>query len=312
MMKKLLLRHGMKLTFANLLGLLVYFFLNSLLHIGYYVLIFVSVLGTVGGLRFFTDISLDGNQINSVVGSIVFVPVIIFSLLYVLLSLILQSMLIGGLYGSALESVFKDRSSIVTYFKYAFRNLLRLTGLQLAILLLGLPIILCLVLGSMLFVSAFGEDLLVLPISFSIVVAVLFFTLFLHTPIFIIQLEAKVWRSIGLSFRLLKGNSLRILLSGVIFFGTILLVNGLFLLIVGLPSLLGYLLLSGVVSPSVLEIMSMIYTIIMGLIWGMIIVPLSGVCSILLMLDHYRKYFHKIVESNNEQYVYRYKHVASE
>lgn len=309
---KLLLKHGMKLTVANLLGLLVYFFLASLLHVGYYVLIFVSVLGTVGGMKLFTDISLDGDQIDGLVGSIVFVPVILFSLLYVLLSLVLQSMLIGGLYGSALESVFEDRSSISTYFKYLFRNFWRLTGLQLAILLLGLPIILCLVLGSALFVSVFGEDLLVLPISLSIIVGVLFITLFLHTPIFIIQLKEKIWRAIGLSFQLLKENPLRILLSGVIFFGTILIINGLFLVVVGLPALLGYLLLSEVVSLDVLEILSIIYTIMMGLIWGMIIVPFSGVCSILQTIDHYRKYFHPIVESKNEQYVYRYKHVPNE
>lgn len=78
---KLLLKHGMKLTVANLLGLLVYFFLASLLHVGYYVLIFVSVLGTVGGMKLFTDISLDGDQIDGLVGSIVFVPVILFSLI---------------------------------------------------------------------------------------------------------------------------------------------------------------------------------------------------------------------------------------
>lgn len=294
-----ILKHGVKLTFANFLGILLNFVLTFLATIGFYLAIALVVFGTLGavsGIQFFTDFDFDLNQFDAVAGSIVSIPIIIIFVLYMIVLTILQSMLIGGLYGSTIESVFENRSSIGTYFVYSFRNLWRLTGLQFAILLLGIPVFAVMFFGNLLFAQVFGEEYIVIPIVLSVIIGLLFFTLFLHSPIFIVRLRVKVWRSIGLAFRLLMENPFRVLLSGVIFFGTILLIHALYLLFVGLPALIGYYLLEGMISTGLLNLLFGTYVFVISLIWGLCISPFSGVMSMLLLIRHYRQHLHPLIE----------------
>src|SRR5690606_34629814 len=122
-------------------------------------------------------------------------------------------------YGSTIQSVFENRSSIGSYFQHSFRHIFRLTGFQLAIILLMLPLFLMIAAGQFLFDKFVGQDFHFLFVIFSIILLLLSYTLFLHTPIFIIRYRMKIWRSIGLSFRLFFKKPFRVFFSGLLFFG---------------------------------------------------------------------------------------------
>lgn len=289
-----LFKHGLKLTFANFLGVLMNIFFSFLLGGVFYFFVFLTVLGTVLGKG--AHALSDTEQLNDLIGSVAMIPIIIIFVLYLLAVMVLQSMLIGGLYGSTIESVFENRSSIGTYFTYSFRNLWRLTALQLLIFLLGMPIFIFVLFVNLLVVELFGEGFIPLAIIFSIIIGFLFLTLFLHTPIFIIRLRTKVWKSIGYTFRLLIHNPFRILLSGILFFGTIVLINGLYTLIVVTPAWLGYFFMGGSLSVEALQILLTIYSFLAGGFWLFLVLPFSGIVSLLLLIRHYRQHFHPIVE----------------
>ena len=294
-----LFKHGVKLTIYHFLGFLLNFVLSFLLTILFYILVLLTVVGTIGaigGVNLFTDYILNEKQFEAIVSSIAVVPFLIIIFLYVLFVMILQSMLIGGLYGSTIESVYENRSSVRSYFAHSFRHIWRLTSVQLAQFFIALPITLGLVLGNVAVMEAFGEVFGFLSILVSLVIMMLILTVYLHTPIFVVRLRTKVWRSIALTFRLLLVSPFRTFFACMLFLGTNILINGLYVLTVSVPAVLGYYLLEGVFAGGVLEVVLAIYLLIVILIWGLIIIPFTGTFSLLLLVRHYRQHFEPIVE----------------
>lgn len=300
------LKHGLKLTLANFLGFLMNFALSFLLNLIFTVLILLLSIVAAGGVGFFTGFSFTEEAYELIVGSMTIVPVIIVFVLYILLSVLINSMLIGGLYGSTIEAVYENRSSIQTYFRDAFRHMVRLTGWQLVVFLLAIPIIILFIVGMLLFKELFGEVLVVIPILFAIVTGMLFLVLFIHSPIFIVKHRSKAWRSIALSFRLLRRRPLRVLLSGILSLGWALLINGIYILIFGSILFVIYLLLSVYLSEEIVQALLGFATLILLLIEGLVVIPFSGVMSLSVLINHYKNHFDHLIEGGeNEEWIYR-------
>lgn len=297
---KSLFKHSLKLTFANFLGILTYLILSFLLNIGFYALVILILLGTAGGLGLMAGgIWFDLETIVST-AQIAFVPILFCFFIYLLLSILLQSMLMGGLYGSVIESVYENRSSVGVYFKYSFRNLWRLTGLQLVIYLLGIPVYLGVFFVNQLFTSLFSENLSFIPVVFSVVVGLLFMAIFLHTPIFIIKLRSKILRSIGLTFQLLKENFSGVLLSGLKFYGVLILICGLYVAIILIPSIIGDVVLEKILAEDLSMALSSIYIFIAFFVGIFGILPFSITSALLMLVQNYRSHFHELVEPSGD------------
>src|SRR5690606_36246648 len=90
------------------------------------------------------------------VGSIIiFVALIILDLplemIYLASFCATQSLLIGGFYGSTLDSVLDQQFSIKSFFQHSFRHVFRLTSFQLLIIALMFPIFLVITIGLWIF-----------------------------------------------------------------------------------------------------------------------------------------------------------------
>lgn len=296
---KIFLNHGIKLTFANFLGSIMSAFLSI---IGLFIFGLIALVLTVGTslfeliemgfniFKFFSSFPLPEN------------PFWLISIGFVLLFLVLyqfmvQSMVIGGLYGSAIRSAYEKKGSMGAYFLYFFRHLGRITRLQILLLILSIPLLLLIVILVIFLQMLFeSPNIIFFQASFSVLLLLLFITLFLHAPIFIIKNNVGAWRSIVLSFQLLKEGLYPVLYSGAIFFSILGIINGIFIL----PLML-ILSNNGV---SLIEFqfedfnfLSVIMIIFAFLVWASTIFPYSMICALLMLIRRFRKNLEPYTES---------------
>jgi len=188
----LIKKHGLKLSFANLLGILSYY-IACIVSISVVFLIFMmfglstSLLNAENPAEIFDNPAVQGFML-------------ILLLLYYLIAYILffafGSFLSAGLYGSAMDAAFRDQSSISSYFKNIFRHGRNMFLLYLGYLICFFPLIILFAIAS----ATESNALILLSVLLGFILGISM----LHTPIFLIHEGTGVWKSIGLSFHLLR------------------------------------------------------------------------------------------------------------
>ncbi len=294
---KLFLNQGVKLTLANLLGSLINI---TLLIVGLLIFGTLLLLLLLGNLIYqFIDAIIDlfrsGTDISqffstfSITDRPLFIATCIFiCLFYFLYQLIIQSMMIGGLYGSAIRSIFEKKGLFGAYFSYSIRHLGKLMQLQIHLLILLIPFLILLIIFNIgLETLVFSPNIIYFQASFTLIFLLIFCTLFLQSPIIIIREKVEAWKSILISLRLLKSHLYTILFSGALFFATFLVINGIFFLFLFL-----FLYFTGT-SPTDFEQYTFpAYLILVTgfILWFPLILPYSMICSMLILVKRYKEH----------------------
>lgn len=324
-MMKLFLNHGIKLTLANLFGLVISMVLIVLGLLFFGSLLLVLILGNlifavieygINLFQYFTEHSFidsmfylfqSDNKFNNISSafSITEHPLLTAASVFLLLcygfyQLTIQSMMLGGLYGSAIQSIFKEKGVFGAYFSHSFRHLGKMMQLQLLLLILLIPFLILLVLFNI-FLQALIEspNIIYFQASFSVIFMLIFFTLFLQSPILIMKENVSAFKAITLQFQILKKDLFAILFSGALFFASLFVIHGAFLLVFSF-----FLHLSGV---SIIDfhfdqfsILSYLILAIGLMIWLPIIFPYSFTCSVLILVNQYKQRLHPLVSSSTE------------
>lgn len=322
---KIFLSHGIKLTIANLLGLVI-----SLMCIAFGLLFFGSILlilllgnflftfieniihlfQYMSNHSFFeivNHLSQENNELTKTFSSfsitdspLILAVSILLLICYGIYQLTIQSMMIGGLYGSAVNSIYNDKGVFGAYFSYSFRNLGKLLQLQFLLLILSIPFFILLVIFNIgLQTLIESPNIIYFQASFSLIFLLIFLTLFLQSPIIMIKENVGAFKAISLQFQILKQDLYTILFSGALFFASLLLINGIFFLMVAI-----LLQLSGVpilnFSFDQLTIFSYLILGLAFLIWAPIVLPYSLTCSVLILVKQYKQRLHHYVSSSDE------------
>lgn len=301
---KLFLNHGIKLTLANLFGSLINILLSFIGLLIFGSILLILLLGNVIYTLIDSIINLFVSDSSitevfssfSVTDSPLLLAISIFILIcYFLYQLIIQSMMIGGLYGSAIRVIFEKKGSFGAYFAYSIRNLGKLMQLQILLLILLIPFLILLVIFNIGLESLiYSPNIIYFQASFSVIFLLIFCTLFLQSPIIIIKEKVGALKSIMISLQLLKRELYTILFSGALFFATLILINGIFFLF------LFFLLYLIGISPfdfsfDQFTIPSILILIVGLMIWLPVILPYSMICSMLLLVKQYKQHLHHLV-----------------
>ena len=320
---KLFFHHGIKLTLANLLGLVVSLFsiVFGLLFFGSLLLIlllgnfmFALIKAILNLFQYFTEHSIfesiaylfqSNNELEKVFSSfsitdnslLIAVSVVIL-ICYILYQLTIQSMIIGGLYGSAVKAIFEDKGGFGAYFSNAFRHLGKLMQLQLLLCILLIPFLILIVIFNIGLQTLINSpNIIYFQASFSLIFVLIFVTLFLQSPIIIMKEKVGVFKALALQFQILKKDLYSILFSGALFFAALLIINGFYLLIF---SILLQLTGTSIISFSFDQLSFPGYLILaLGLIiWIPIVLPYSLTCSVLVLVKQYKQRLHHLVSSS--------------
>lgn len=301
---KLFFNYGIKIAFANLFGFTfhLFFILMGILIFGSTILLFTISTSIIEFFQiifsgqfqfdeFFSVLSFENSPIWALSSGFVL-------LFYCLYQAFIQSMMIGGFYGASVHSVFDEQASIGSYFSYSFRNLGRLTRLQLLLLVLSIPMFILItfvVIGLETLVNS--PNIIYFQLSFSLLLILLFLTLFLHSPIFIIKNQTGAWRSIQLSLELLKRAPYSILFSAVVFFAILAIINGLYIgtIFILFPSLtINFTELSFDTAS-----IETIFIMVTGtLFWLWIVLPYSLICALLMLVKRYQLNLHHLTQAD--------------
>lgn len=300
---KIFLNHGIKLTFANFLGSI----LSALLTVlGFFIFGLIALVLTVGTslfelvemnfniFKFFSSFPLPENPFW-------LISLGVLALFLILYQFTVQSMIISGLYGSAIRSTYEQKGSMGAYFLYFFRHLGRITRLQILLLILSIPLLLVIGIIVIFLQMLFETDMVIFfQASFTVLLIVLFITLFLHAPIFIIKNDVGAFRSILLSFDLLKRGVYPVLTSGAIFFSVLGIINAVFILLFALIfSNSGFSLTNFQFED--FNFLSMMIGVLVFLVWGSTIFPYSMICALLMLIKRFRDQLEPYMESLTEQ-----------
>lgn len=290
-------RQNLQLAYSHLLGFLMYLVILFLFTTFFYffLTIIILVVGNVANL-FYEDLQLVGSII-------IFVALIIFVLplgmIYLASFCATQSLLIGGFYGSTLDSVLDQQFSIKSFFQHSFRHVSRLTSFQLLIIALMFPIFLVITIGLWIFNDyLFNQTFYLLLTIFFVILLLPCIIFFQHTPIFIIRHNMKIWRSIRLSFQLFLKQPLRVLLSGVLFFGAFLLIHIVFGTIVFIYAILSAPVLHTLFNVVDANFIQTLLGYLVILFWIIVIFPISLTCSIFILISQYHKYFQPYINAS--------------
>jgi len=181
-------RHGVKLSVALFLG---YLFHVAMAYLAAFLLIIFAVfIGSVASL-------LDAEPSEH--GKIVLGAV--FFLLLFLAGTLPQSFFTAGAYGAAAACVFRGKSTIGSFFSEGFRNLWKMFGQQ-VLLVLFLMVALLLVIFPFGLLVRTEEPPHILIFLFLLILAG-YLWVSLHAPLFLVVERTGVWNSILLSFRLI-------------------------------------------------------------------------------------------------------------
>lgn len=300
---RLYFHHGLKIAFANLFGSLLTSFLSLMGLFIFGVTILLLTIGTSivelfhGNFNFREIMSVFSFE-QSPIWAILCCFLLFFYLLY---QIFVHSMVIGGLYGSSIHAVFETDKTIRAYFSYSFRNLGRLTQLQWLLILLSIPLLIVTVILIILLDTLIDSpNVIFFQISFSVLLCSVFFTLFLHSPIFIIKNRLTVWQSIQISLQLLKRGLYPTLFSSFAFFAILVLFNGTFF---GLWWYIFSLTNSSISSLQFsFESLEAILILIIGfLIWCSSVFPYSMICALLILVKRYKSHLHHLATILSEK-----------
>jgi hypothetical protein len=199
-------RHGVKLSFALLLGYLFYMTVTYL--IAFLLMIPVILIGTAAG----SDADQIAESLFSEPGGIAF-AVVLLLLLFLAITLA-ESFFIAGAYGAASAGVFRDESSIGSFFSEGLRNLWKMFGQQ---VLLGLFFMVPLLLVTLPFgLLAETEEPSPIAALLMFLIMVGYLWVFMYAPLLLIVERTGVWDSIRLAFGLIIKKPGQTLLSGLI------------------------------------------------------------------------------------------------
>lgn len=193
-------RHGVKLSVALFPG---YLFHVAMAYLAAFLLIIFAVfIGAVASV-------LDAEPSEH--GKIVLGAV--FFLLLFLAGTLPQSFFTAGAYGAAAACVFRGKSTISSFFSEGFRNLWKMFGQQ-VLLVLFLMVALLLVIFPFGLLVRTEEPPHILIFLFLLILAG-YLWVSLHAPLFLVVERTGVWNSILLSFRLIMKKPGQTLLSGL-------------------------------------------------------------------------------------------------
>lgn len=288
-------RHGLMLTLANFLGsiLFVMLYLVAYVFIALVAFAFLAILGiSTGGLEDpFANIG------DESVGVVAGLTMILFYLVYFLLILLFNSLMLGGAYGSSIEAVFDNRSSLGTYFTAAFRYFWRLTGVQLVILLLSLPLILILIIPLVIFETMGMSDnggIILIWLLFAFVGSIIPWMLYLHAPILVIKENVGAWKSVSLSFRLCRKAFGTVLASSLAYMLTYLAILAVFVILLIILLLPFGLTLSELDSDAVSGV-AVLLAVLLILIYYFIGMPFSYASAHLVVVDRYKRLLRPLI-----------------
>ncbi|MBA4494600.1 hypothetical protein ACFO25_12740 [Paenactinomyces guangxiensis] len=288
-------RHGFKLTLANLLGGFIATTVSMLGFAFFYLIIMILILGAAG-VSAIGGGSLEdpfaalenagtGTEIGLAIG------LVIFYLISIIFSYLPYSMMFGGTYTSSIEAVYENRSSVGTYLNGAFRYLWKLTGLQLAYLLVSIPLLVVLVITAEFSEQGGFEQSPVSGILLTLIFLLFTFIyvmMFLYSPIFIIKERTGIWKSISLSFSLIFKAFGHVILSGFLFIGIGILFCGIF----GVFSFIVLALFGGIdvfTSNSEPGIVFILFAFLLGAIFFLFVLPFTWSASFLVFINYYKR-----------------------
>lgn len=197
-------KHWISLTVANFLGLLISIIIIVLLYE------LIKWFFAISEISFFPFSIIELFMWGSKVGfnNVIFlintnenvnflITVYTVTFVFDLLKVGIYSVFLGGLYGSAIDAVFYDKSSISGYFKHIFRN----TN---AGKMFGLFLCFVLIIFSVFFIISSIIKSMVVVLLFTFIFWFILSLAFMYTPLLVMKEGMGIWKSIKLSFKLLK------------------------------------------------------------------------------------------------------------
>ncbi|PRZ15977.1 hypothetical protein CLV36_103203 [Laceyella sediminis] len=276
-------KHGFKLAWIQLLGMIVLFVMYLGAMLVYYL---ISLALGLSNIMANTNPFESAAQLGT--GLITLSIVLYLGLLAV--EMIIGAMSTGAIYGISIEAVFNNRVTLSLYFHHMFRHIKRLTLLSLTTFLLLVPFIIAIVVISVIAIANphdVGAISLSLAILAFVVYSLFIIAITIFAPIMIIHEKKPVWESIKLSAKLWGrafGRSLSAVLSA--FFITLLIVLGYLLLMLCFALLTGVSFGNGL---NGLGSMSMIFLVIFWIFFFIFILPLASVSFYLILIGRYKK-----------------------
>lgn len=274
-MLQLFKRHGLKLTLANLLGNIFY---NAVFMVLGLILLILSIPFGI------TEHILADTDPTELEFSIA-IFLVLFYFIFLVLLFVATFYYSAGIYGSALDVVYHDHSSINGFFKNMFKHGFKLVWLFLLISLLMIPIFFILTI----IVAIFSLLSFVLGMLLYIFAWFLIMLAFMYSPLLMIHDGLKAWDSIKLSvkiFRLKPGQTfatfglslLAYLIALVPFF-----ISFLFFI----PAILG--------GDGVFSILLAVIGGLVLLISSFIATPLSTACSSLVLCYRFKNFARPLI-----------------
>lgn len=276
-MGHLLKRHGLKLSIANLLG---YLFVN---FVGAIVLMILFIIFLMLGI-----LSALNSNFEFQFEELSIFQIILFAIgyfLFILVSVAISFFQFGGVYGSALDAVYNDYSSISSYFNNMFRYGWKMILLHLCIGIMFIPLFIFLIIIASLL--AFVSEVLGILVSF--VFWIPFIIPLLFAPLLVIKDGVGIWRSIGLSFKLFRlkpGKTLSTF--GLMILGSLSFIIPMLLsLLFSMPTYLG--------GEDAFAITMAIISLLIGLFASFIGMPFALTASSLILSQRYKDVFRPLV-----------------
>lgn len=286
-------RHGFKMGLATFLGYLITYTAYSIGLVIFVVMAFLLVAGTIGGMAGGVD-NIEGFIENLAPGAVLgfgflgIIAAILFYLGIILTSFMVEAFLSGGILGMAKEVLLENQARVGTFFSEGFRYLWRLTGQAILLSLLFM-------LGYFLLIF---PTLLVPPdqlgpvgtiFAIAVILSFLFFAgiFFLHAPALLVREDLRVLESIRYTLKTVFTSFFSVFLSTLLFGLLFLAINILYfflsILIVGFFALLQASVHEGFV------VLTFLTGIPLGLLYFVIVLPMSFAVAHLLLLHRYEK-----------------------
>lgn len=304
--RDILRKHGLKLWLANFLGTLLTFAIMFVVSIiGFFLIaatFFAEFFQTFSPIWKNNTLN-DQSQVNQTLHSLAnelsgyILPAILCFVILMIVCMFIFAFSTAGMYGSSIEAIRNDRSKLATYFTIGYQNLLRIFVLFLLIFVVSIPFIILVVIISILLLSIasnpFATFLIILLLA-AVLLALyfLFMSMTMNAPIILIAEKVSPWKSLILSFRLLKRETSRVMLTAL----QVLLISFSFAIISmswHIPNLISFI-DPFIIGPIVTFIISILDMVLLP-----ILTPLSMMVMGLFMTQRYFKYLRHTIIPNH-------------
>lgn len=215
---ELLNRHGLKMWGSFMVGTLA---AAIPMFVITFILIFVIIAVGFAGLSGIDPFSSP----NAILGAIFnpgFIIIGMLSLLFILfLSLLTSAFTSAGSIGVVADGIQQDRTTVGTYFRYGFRRLFPMLGLNLVLFLLAIPPMIPLIIGIFAFSTeaVWGIVLGIILLLLTVILYIVYGLIVFHAPTALIAEQKGVFESLSASFHAFRSKFGQVLLSAVILFG---------------------------------------------------------------------------------------------